>query len=63
MLFYHSSASCAVPIFYGSTPLYAKDKNGNIVPWNPSGKLHILGKSIERLIKLLIDDFFYIYFC
>ncbi|KAI9262753.1 acyl transferase/acyl hydrolase/lysophospholipase [Sporodiniella umbellata] len=30
------AASCAVPVFYGSTPIYAKDKNGKIVHWNPS---------------------------
>ncbi|CAO3652240.1 unnamed protein product [Cunninghamella echinulata] len=41
------AASCAVPIFYGSTPLYAKDKNGNIVPWNPSDQLYIDG-SVEN---------------
>ncbi|SAL96813.1 hypothetical protein [Absidia glauca] len=32
------AASCSVPIFYGSSPLYAKDKNGNVVLWNPSGR-------------------------
>jgi hypothetical protein len=33
------AASCAVPLVYGSTQLYAKDASGKIVPWNPSGKL------------------------
>lgn len=32
-----SVVSCSVPVFYGSSQLYAKDKNGNIVPWNPGG--------------------------
>ncbi|KAI8079954.1 acyl transferase/acyl hydrolase/lysophospholipase [Halteromyces radiatus] len=41
------AASCAVPVFYGSSPLYAKDKNGNIVPWNPSDQLYIDG-SVEN---------------
>jgi hypothetical protein len=36
-----SAASCAVPVVYGSTPLYAKDKNGKVVPWNPSGIISI----------------------
>ncbi|CAO3672456.1 unnamed protein product [Rhizopus stolonifer] len=30
------AASCAVPVFYGSAPIYAKDKNGKVVHWNPS---------------------------
>ncbi|CEI85736.1 hypothetical protein RMCBS344292_00191 [Rhizopus microsporus] len=30
------AASCAIPVFYGSTQIYAKDKNGKVVPWNPS---------------------------
>lgn len=38
LTFFCSAASCAVPIVYGSTPIYAKDKNGRVVPWNPSGK-------------------------
>ncbi|ORZ08172.1 acyl transferase/acyl hydrolase/lysophospholipase [Absidia repens] len=41
------AASCSVPIFYGSSPLYAKDKNGNIVLWNPSDQLYIDG-SVEN---------------
>lgn len=34
----YSAASCAVPVFYGSTPLFAKDRNGNVMPWNPNGE-------------------------
>ncbi|CAO3644101.1 unnamed protein product [Mucor fragilis] len=41
------AASCAVPVFYGSTPLFAKDKNGNVVPWNPNDQLYIDG-SVEN---------------
>ncbi|KAG1139955.1 hypothetical protein G6F37_010344 [Rhizopus arrhizus] len=43
------AASCAVPIVYGSTPIYAKDKNGRVVPWNPSAthQLYIDG-SVEN---------------
>ncbi|KAI8364743.1 acyl transferase/acyl hydrolase/lysophospholipase [Radiomyces spectabilis] len=41
------AVSCAVPVFYGSSRLYAKDKNGNIVPWNPSDQLYIDG-SVEN---------------
>lgn len=33
------AASCAVPVFYGSTPLYSKDKSGKVAPWNPSGNV------------------------
>ncbi|GAB5592702.1 Lipase 5 [Umbelopsis nana] len=41
------AASCAVPLVYGSTQLYAKDAKGKIVPWNPSGQLYIDG-SVEN---------------
>ncbi|KAI7907337.1 acyl transferase/acyl hydrolase/lysophospholipase [Cokeromyces recurvatus] len=41
------AASCAVPVFYGSTPLYSKDKNGKISTWNPSDQLYIDG-SVEN---------------
>ncbi|KAG2176889.1 hypothetical protein INT43_007543 [Umbelopsis isabellina] len=41
------AASCAVPLVYGSTQLYAKDASGKIVPWNPSGQLYIDG-SVEN---------------
>lgn len=34
----YSAASCAVPLVYGSTQLYAKDASGKIIPWNPSGE-------------------------
>ncbi|KAI8049122.1 putative esterase of the alpha-beta hydrolase superfamily [Gilbertella persicaria] len=41
------AASCAVPVFYGSTPLFSKDKNGKVAPWNPSDQLYIDG-SVEN---------------
>ncbi|OBZ89905.1 Lipase 4 [Choanephora cucurbitarum] len=41
------AASCAVPVFYASTPLFSKDKNGKVVPWNPSDQLYIDG-SVEN---------------
>ncbi|CAM0137203.1 unnamed protein product [Umbelopsis sp. WA50703] len=41
------AASCAVPLVYGSTQLYAKDASGKIVPWNPSGQFYIDG-SVEN---------------
>ncbi|KAL7331548.1 Lipase 5 [Mucor circinelloides] len=41
------AASCAVPVFYGSTPLFAKDRNGNVMPWNPNDQLYIDG-SVEN---------------
>ncbi|ORE19485.1 patatin-domain-containing protein [Rhizopus microsporus] len=41
------AASCAIPVFYGSTQIYAKDKNGKVVPWNPSEQLYIDG-SVEN---------------
>ncbi|KAI8067428.1 acyl transferase/acyl hydrolase/lysophospholipase [Thamnidium elegans] len=41
------AASCSVPVFYGSTPLFSKDKNGNVAPWNPSDQLYIDG-SVEN---------------
>lgn len=31
------TASCAIPFVYKSAPLMARDKQGNILPWNPSG--------------------------
>ncbi|KAI9284620.1 acyl transferase/acyl hydrolase/lysophospholipase [Umbelopsis sp. AD052] len=41
------AASCAVPLVYGSTQLYAKDASGKIIPWNPTGQLYIDG-SVEN---------------
>jgi len=41
------AASCSIPLIYNSTPLMAKDKSGNIVPWNPSGHRWIDG-SVEN---------------
>ncbi|KAI8969245.1 acyl transferase/acyl hydrolase/lysophospholipase [Mycotypha africana] len=41
------AASCAVPIFYGSSPLFAKDKTGKIIPWNSTEQLYIDG-SVEN---------------
>ncbi|KAI9291117.1 patatin-domain-containing protein [Neoconidiobolus thromboides FSU 785] len=32
------AASCSVPLFFDSTTIYAKDRQGNKVPWNPTGK-------------------------
>ncbi|CAO3645961.1 unnamed protein product [Mucor hiemalis] len=40
-------ASCSVPVFYGSVPLYSKDKNGKLAPWNPNDQLYIDG-SVEN---------------
>lgn len=41
------AASCAIPFFYRSAPLMARDKSGKIVPWNPSGHRWIDG-SVEN---------------
>jgi len=30
------TTSCAAPFVYNSSPLMAKDKNGDVVEWNPS---------------------------
>ncbi|KAF7725925.1 hypothetical protein EC973_009162 [Apophysomyces ossiformis] len=36
------AVSCSVPVFYASSALYAKDRNGNIVPWNPGVNPHVI---------------------
>ncbi|KAI8877907.1 putative esterase of the alpha-beta hydrolase superfamily [Backusella circina FSU 941] len=41
------AASCAVPIFFSSSPLFSKDKNGRIIPWSPNDQLYIDG-SVEN---------------
>ena len=41
------AASCAIPFVYRAAPLMARDKQGNIVPWNPSGHRWIDG-SVEK---------------
>ncbi|KAJ9084224.1 Lipase 5 [Entomophthora muscae] len=41
------AASCSVPLVFESTPIYAKDRNGKIVPWNPTGSRWIDG-SVEN---------------
>jgi len=41
------AVSCSVPCIYSSAPLMAKDKSGNIIPWNPSGHRWIDG-SVEN---------------
>ncbi|KAI8071607.1 putative esterase of the alpha-beta hydrolase superfamily [Gongronella butleri] len=40
------SASCAVPLVYGASRLFAKDKQGNIVPWNQTQ--HYIDGSVEN---------------
>ncbi|KAI9203804.1 acyl transferase/acyl hydrolase/lysophospholipase [Polychytrium aggregatum] len=41
------TASCAIPYVYKSAPLMAKDRNGKIIQWNPSGHKWIDG-SVEN---------------
>ncbi|KAJ9084219.1 Lipase 5, variant 3 [Entomophthora muscae] len=40
------AASCSVPLVFDSNSIYAKDRNGKIVPWNPTGSRWIDG-SVE----------------
>ncbi|KAI9487843.1 MAG: acyl transferase/acyl hydrolase/lysophospholipase [Benjaminiella poitrasii] len=42
------AASCSVPVFYGSTPLYSKDKHGNIATWNPNEDQLYIDGSVEN---------------
>nr|CAG8592636.1 13532_t:CDS:10 [Entrophospora candida] len=44
------AASCSIPLIYNSTPLMAKDKSGNIVPWNPSVNPHVVPFLDKKLI-------------
>jgi predicted acylesterase/phospholipase RssA len=41
------AASCAIPYFYRPQPLFSKDRNGKVIPWNPSGCQWIDG-SVEK---------------
>ncbi|KAG0170100.1 hypothetical protein DFQ30_002864 [Apophysomyces sp. BC1015] len=57
--------SCSVPVFYGSSPLYMKDKNGQAVPWNPAGllskyQLYIDGSVENDLPMKKISELFYV---
>ncbi|KAI9317878.1 acyl transferase/acyl hydrolase/lysophospholipase [Dichotomocladium elegans] len=52
------AVSCSVPVFYGSSPLYAKDKNGNIVPWNPNEQLYIDGSVDNDLPMNKLSELF-----
>ncbi|CDH56994.1 patatin family [Lichtheimia corymbifera JMRC:FSU:9682] len=52
------AVSCSVPVFYGSSPLYAKDKNGNIVPWNPNDQLYIDGSVDNDLPMNKLSELF-----
>ncbi|KAI8149462.1 acyl transferase/acyl hydrolase/lysophospholipase [Fennellomyces sp. T-0311] len=52
------AVSCSVPFFYGSSALYAKDKNGNIVPWNPSEQLYIDGSVDNDLPMNKLSELF-----
>jgi hypothetical protein len=54
----YSAASCAVPLVYGSTQLYAKDASGKITPWNPSGEFddyRIFGYHITKFTLLVLQ--------
>ncbi|GAA5810065.1 hypothetical protein MFLAVUS_003483 [Mucor flavus] len=52
------AASCSVPVFYNSTPLFSKDKNGNVAPWNPSDQLYIDGSVENDLPMNKISELF-----
>ncbi|GJJ73529.1 TAG lipase / steryl ester hydrolase / phospholipase A2 / LPA acyltransferase [Entomortierella parvispora] len=41
------TTSCAAPFVYNSSPLMAKDKNGDVVEWNPS-RYHWIDGSVEN---------------
>ncbi|KAG0171264.1 hypothetical protein DFQ28_002503 [Apophysomyces sp. BC1034] len=50
------AVSCSVPIFYASSPLYAKDRNGNVVPWNPSGGEFLYAHGEDRSATPLYSE-------
>ncbi|KAI7854431.1 acyl transferase/acyl hydrolase/lysophospholipase [Circinella umbellata] len=52
------AVSCSVPFFYGSSQLYAKDKNGNVVPWHPSEQLYIDGSVDNDLPMNKLSELF-----
>ena len=52
------AASCAIPFMYKSAPLMARDKLGNIVPWNPSGHRWIDGSVENDLPMLRLSEMF-----
>ncbi|KAJ3178428.1 hypothetical protein HK101_010133 [Irineochytrium annulatum] len=52
------AASCAIPYVYRSAPLMAKDKSGNILPWNPSGHRWIDGSVENDLPMARISELF-----
>ncbi|KAI9027440.1 acyl transferase/acyl hydrolase/lysophospholipase [Phycomyces nitens] len=52
------AASCSVPFFYTSSPLYAKDKSGKIVPWNPVDQLYIDGSVENDLPMTRLSELF-----
>jgi predicted acylesterase/phospholipase RssA len=52
------AASCAVPLIYNSAPLLAKDKAGNVIPWNPTGHRWIDGSVENDLPMVRISELF-----
>lgn len=52
------AASCAIPFVYKAAPLMARDKMGNIVPWNPSGHRWIDGSVENDLPMLRLSEMF-----
>ena len=52
------AASCAIPFVYRSAPLMARDKLGNIVPWNPSGHRWIDGSVENDLPMARLSELF-----
>jgi len=45
-----ASASCAIPGVYQPVPLLAKTRDGDFVPWNPSGTSWVDG-SVEKSVS------------
>ncbi|KAI8972459.1 acyl transferase/acyl hydrolase/lysophospholipase [Pilobolus umbonatus] len=52
------AASCSVPVFYGSTSLYSKDKCGRIAPWNMGDQLYIDGSVNNDLPMNKLSELF-----
>ncbi|KAI7861521.1 acyl transferase/acyl hydrolase/lysophospholipase [Spinellus fusiger] len=52
------TVSCSVPFFYASSPLYAKDKSGKIVLWNPIDQLYIDGSVENDLPMTRLSELF-----
>ncbi|ORY94010.1 putative esterase of the alpha-beta hydrolase superfamily [Syncephalastrum racemosum] len=54
------AVSCSVPVFYGSSQLYVKDKTGNVVPWNPSEQLYMDGSVDNDLPMNKLSELFHV---